>query len=371
MIAFLLQTSGSPLMARQNHMFYFVAIGAVLICFILGVIWFIVQMYQKMIKSEAYQNKQHNIPTNASHIKAVGQLCELTEAEEQILAAVCQKYAIPNIAYNYRNTEIIDAAFKKIFEDMQESETDPKVIEQRRSLLLSIRQKFDTAKANQLIITSSKTISEGTELQYYDSQRKLYTAVIQQNTPEALVCTAFKDCFGTAVQPEQLSKIQVFFQQKGNIAYLMTVRVIRYQTGNTGLEMLLSHSNDLQMLQKRSSKRIPMNQKCLFSAVKVEIINEGKTERLKYIPVGKSYGAKLVDIASGGCQLSCNVNVKTNQYLHLEISLNDSAQPDQMDGLVVNAHTDSATNMRILHIRFVSLSQKTRNRILMTVYDYM
>ena len=370
MINLLLQATGSPLMARQNHTSYFVAIGAIIICSIFGIVWLILQMYQKMIKSEEYQNKQHNIPTNSSHIKAIGQLCNLTEQEEQILAAVCQKYNIPNISYNYRNSEIIDPIFKQIFEDLQNTTSKTDTIEERRSLLLSIRQKFDITKANQLIIASSKSIPEGTEIQYYDSQRKLYTATIQKNTSEALICTVFKDCFGTTIQPEQLSKIQLFFQQKSNMAYLMTVRVIRYQAGNMGLEMLLSHSNDLQMLQKRSSKRIQLSQKCLFSAVKVEITNEGRKEKLNYIPVGKSYGAKLIDIASGGCQLACNVNVKTNQYLHLEINLNNS-QPEQMDGLVVNAHDDQNTKMRILHIRFVSLSQKTRNRILMTVYDYM
>ena len=64
MINLLLQATGSPLMARQNHTFYFVAIGGIIICSIFGIVWLILQMYQKMIKSEEYQNKQHNIPTS-------------------------------------------------------------------------------------------------------------------------------------------------------------------------------------------------------------------------------------------------------------------------------------------------------------------
>ena len=64
------------------------------------------------------------------------------------------------------------------------------------------------------------------------------------------------------------------------------------------------------------------------------------------------------------------LHIKEKQYIHIELSI-DGKTADNVIGLIVNTSENKKDNSYVLHIVFVNINKRTRNKIFSRVYEYI
>ena len=338
--------AGSPLEARQNQSIYSILIYTVIFALVLVLINFII----KIIKGKDLSIKQKaNKTTNLSTILKITKIYNLTQEQRDFLIILCKTHKIPNLEINFHSENFCNNFFMKYYhyfrenkENLSEDEVETKI-----SILFALRQKIENAKKNLSNLASSVAIPEGHKLSYYNDVKEQYECTVLENTKDHLILSIPKNNLNLYSKPKELSKISLFYQSNLGTAFILEVRVIRYQNNTEDGEMVVSHSNHLKCYQRRKYKRIGINNTCNFSAVKTTTITKENDTVIKYEPLERKHQGKLIELSIDG---------KT---------------ADNVIGLIVNTSENKIDNSYVLHIVFVNINKRTRNKIFSRVYEYI
>ena len=361
--------AGSPLEARQNQSVYSIIIFTVIFALVLILINFMI----KIIKGKDLSLKQKaNKTTNLATILRVTKLYNLTLEQQDFLIALCKKHKIPNLEVNFHSENFCNNFFMKYYHYFRENneKLSEDEVENKIAILFALRQKIENAKKNLSNLASSIAIPEGHKLYYYNDIKEQYECTILENTKDNLVLSIPKNNLESFCKPKELSKISLFYQSNLGTAFILEVRVIRYQNNTEAGEMVVSHSNHIKCYQRRKYKRVGINNTCNFSAVKTTTITKGKDTVIKYDPLERKHQGKLIELSAGGCSISTKLHIKEKQYIHIELSI-DGKTADNVIGLIVNTSENQVDNSYVLHIVFVNINKRTRNKIFSRVYEYI
>lgn len=361
--------AGSPLEARQNQSIYSIIIYTVIFAIVLVLIKFII----KIIKGKDLSIKQKaNKTTNLSTILKITKIYNLTQEQRDFLIVLCKTHKIPNLEINFHSENFCNNFFMKYYhyfrenkENLSEDEVETKI-----SILFALRQKIENAKKNLSNLASSVAIPEGHKLSYYNDVKEQYECTVLENTKDHLILSIPKNNLNLYSKPKELSKISLFYQSNLGTAFILEVRVIRYQNNTEDGEMVVSHSNHLKCYQRRKYKRIGINNTCNFSAVKTTTVTKENDTVIKYEPLERKHQGKLIELSAGGCSISTKLHIKEKQYIHIELSI-DGKTADNVIGLIVNTSENKKDNSYVLHIVFVNINKRTRNKIFSRVYEYI
>lgn len=362
------QAGGILIQARQNTGNYSVIFIALLIIAVLILVYLLLRWINTIHSSPQWLEMHRNMPTTPRNISNVAKLAGLDKSEKHMLEHICMSFSIPNIEFQIRDEKAIDGYFNKEYHELCKKNDK----EEDKSVLFTLRYKLEKAHNSTLIITSTKSIVAGQEFLYADVHGTMWSFILYENNSQGLFLTLPPTFAASSLKPDQLSKLDVAFTTKTGIAYSMTVRVIRYeQAKDGGTLMLIGHTNTLKPLQRRSSKRIPMNKKCQFSAVEVTPKGQDKNKNFDFKPMDKKYEGQLQDISANGCRLLCSLPIKQGQYIYVAFDIdNDSGTNETAIGLIVMTTQTVDTSRFILHIKFVKMPIEVRNRIYAFIYNY-
>lgn len=327
----------------------------------IGLFFLVANILFKIAKN-SFQKKTaiSNRLTTLSDIKFVAKYLQLTNEEKDFLWDICKHHKVKNFVVFMKNQIQVDELFKTVFKSL----TD----EYKKSLLFSIRNKIEQDRHNSALISSTKNIQIGQKIMYIDANHDHFSSEVIDNLPDGLILVVPKNIFGDELRPEPLSKITLSFEAKNNVAYRLLTRVVRYQQ-RAQSELVVSHTNNLEILHRRNQKRIPYSPICEFAAVKVSTGGKGKDPSVVYTPLEHRYEGKLLDISSEGCSIQTNLAIKKQQYIYIELKLDDSST-DSMIGLIVETTQNTQTKLTILHVNFVRMKMETRNKIYRLVYEF-
>lgn len=241
-------------------------------------------------------------------------------------------------------------------------------MQEKISVLFTTRQKIDNGRKLLANLSSTTAFPTGQRLQYYADNNEQYSVTVLDNTKEGLIVSVPRNAFNQQVRPQELSRIKILYQTRTGIAYEALCRVIRYQNTTGAGEMVLTHCNSLQSYQRRQFKRIDLNANCSFSAVKVITAANGKDGKIQYQPMEKKYKGQIVELSAGGCSLQTTMAIKEKQYIHITMSIDEKSY-DQVIGLIINTSAMPDNGQYQLHIVFVRISKRTRNKIFSRVYQ--
>ena len=346
----------------------FLFIAAALVVLLLFVS-FLIKLINKS-KHESRTNSKK--PTNLSNINKITNIYNLTSEQKNFIINLCKTQKIPNLEVNLHSENFCNNFFMTQYYILRKNEKNlsESEVENQISILFAIRQKIENGKKNLSNLTTSIAIPENQILILYNNKKEQYQCKILKNTKENLIVSIPKSILSQEYKPETLSKITLFYQTENGSAYIIDSRVIRYQNGIENEEMILSHSNQLKCFQRRKFKRIDINTNCEFSAVKTTTQNKGGQTFVNYEPLERKYSGKLLEISAGGCSISTNLHIREKQYSYIEFNLSEN-HSDSVIGLIVNSEEGYLGDSYILHIVFVNINKKTRNRIFSKVYDYL
>ncbi len=340
---------------------YTIAYVAIFIVFFAGTIVFFTNFFVKFLE----KNKKKNLlnpdrKTTKKDIQTIGDLLKLTTEEKNLLWNICNKYSVLNLYIELKNEKFIDSIFKKEFEQISQDDNSCEI-------LFSIRNKIDVYRNSGMVLNSSRVIPANQKMTFMINEDRYDTSVIE-NTNEGLILSVPKNIFGDEINIPTLTKINLIFSMTNNVAYNMTTRIIRYQT-RTLKEIVVTHSNNIEILHRRNFTRMPFNTECIFSAVQVTTGGNKKDVEVEYKPMEKKHTGKITDLSAEGCCLETELPIRPNQYIYIEVEITENVK-SHIFGKIVAVEINKSTNMHILHINFVKIDKKTKNSIFSLVYNY-
>ena len=354
--------AGSPLSARQQGFVYIFIIIALIIIVLLVIISLLLSRYRshKMLKRwiEANKNKE----TKYKNVKAISHIANLTKAETKLLWSICHKNHLKNIEFTYKDKNLIDSHFKLEYEKMN----DFYDAEQRKKVLFSLRFKLENAHDKRLSITSTKRLKDGQQITYYDSNKMPWTLTVFASTKDLLYLKLPQNLFESNSRPQTLSKINCSFILYDDFNYLCQLRVVRYEEKNDEHYMIVSHTNNLHLSQRRMSKRLVLETLCTFNPIK--FVNDGQEDEMEIID--KDYKGIIKDISCSGCKILCPYPIKKDQFIHIKFELEELGK-NEISGLIVDTKKTQDLKTFTLHIKFINISLKLSNLINAFIYRYL
>lgn len=321
-------------------------------------------------KPADYSTKNSKIPTNGIILHRITKFYEFESDEVLFLKKLCSSRRVPNLEYTFHFEATSDKFFTRRYEELSNQTGKPDdAIQNEIALLFSIKQKVDNSRKSLSNLTSTTLLPVGNKIYYFADTKEQFEAEILDNTKNELVLSIPRDLFNNPIKPPVLSKISLIYQTKNGSAYLSDVRIIRYQDTTGFGEMVTNHCNNVQSFQRRQFKRINMNIPCTFSAVKITTGGTGKKADIEYAPMERKYNGQLLELSAGGCSILTNMNIREKQYIHINMNLDEDTS-ESVVGLIVNTSPVTDRKQYVLHILFVRISCKTRNKIFARVYEY-
>ncbi len=354
-----LQIQFSPQVETMRYSIAYIALFLVIFA---GIIVFFTNFFVKHLETKKKKNLLNpNRKTTRRDISTIAQSLNLTSEEKNFLWELCQKNSIKNLCVELKDENLIDSIFKKEFSLVKNDE-------KLTTLLFSVRNKIDFQKNSSMVLNSSRIIPANIEMTLIVNENRYKTTLIE-NTKEGLILSAPKDISGNDIDIPALSKINLVFSLTNHVAYDMTSRLIRYQT-RVIKEIITSHSTNISILHRRNFSRLSFDTKCIFSAVQVITDDAKKDNVIEYKPLEKKHIGKLTDISAEGCCLETELPIKPNQYIYIELDLYPNEKATLI-GKIVASEINKRNNLHILHIKFVKIDAKTKNKIFSLVYDYI
>ncbi len=300
--------------------------------------------------------------------RKVGTRLGFSAQDLSFLEQQCKRFEITYIPLISNTEYCITTVFKRIFEGMCENpeNIEEADLESNKLALFMLIYKIELAKRSLSLLTSTSAFTEGLPISYISEDGNHHASRIIENNKSGLFLEVALNSHGLPVQPQPLSKIKLYFELHGGIAYQATTRVMRYQTRNGVEELVLIHSHDVEFFQRRKFRRKDVSLDCTFNAV---AITEPRPGNKVFTAQPREYIGKLANISASGCRMTTSIPIKADQYMKISVLL-PNGERGTMIGIIVRSRREINRNVCVLNIRFIRMQKKMQNNIFALVYNY-
>lgn len=357
--------SGSPIEARQTHapdiliIFILLAILAV----ILGIAFVIYMRIKNYYKSEQYLEKERSRKTKLKDVQKLAKENNLSQTEINTLWDVCRITEANNILYSIKSNNEVNELFRTAYDIMKQQN---QLNDENLNNFFTTLFKLEMIVAQYKKVLSTRQISVQTIIFYISNEGEQYPFTITQNQKDFFTAEIPEFIYKSQRRPELLTRSRFTFRTADGLSYNLITRIIRYNEGNDGkFYMVLSHSEQLECQAQRHFKRDFFEMECAFKAVKYN--ENAKKNENKYSFSEKSYEGKITNISAGGCCIQTTLPIKENQYIG--INLEQAGINETLVGMIRRTRRLPSGKLA-LHIQFVQISLKSKNRIHTLVYKY-
>ncbi len=353
--------------SRQNSPAVHIAL-IVIACIVLIII--VKQTYSTVL--ERLREATNNSSRKKLDVKALRSQCiklGFTKADIDFFETQCKKNDITFVPLIANTEYCIQTVFKRIYTTICENADKLSLheLENLKLHLFMLIYKLEDAKRSLSLLTSTSAFTEGHQISYLSVNGTHHKSKIIENNKTGLFIEVAIGQNGKPVQPPALSKIVLYFELHGGIAYQVITRIMRYQSRNGVEEMVVIHSNDVQFFQRRKFRRLTVSLDCSFTATR--IVENPLTGKKNYIANDKKYSGTIVNISASGCRLNTNLPIRADQDMQITVKL-----PHQYEGVmvghIVRSRREANKSVCVLNIRFIRMLKRTQNNIFSLVYNF-
>lgn len=357
---FLIEATGSPLVARMNPIIYVALIFGIFIVAVAGSLAFLYNMLKAKQKSPEWIEAQKGRVTKKRDIEEFSKKYKVSSKYEEFLLKFCKKQKINNFLYTFRDLEYIEPFFRNHYVELLNSNN-------QKEINLLFRTKFEVERivASLSTVNSTKAIPKNWKItEIFPDGSKAHYKVLE-NTSECITISIPEEVFNSDDKPEAMEKVAFTFKLETGMKYAFVSRLMRYEKKGENFCMIVSHSNDLIAKVARNFKRIPVNERCKIASCSVET---NKKNEKKLVPAEKRFDVALTNISGGGCCVSTTLPVKENQNIYIELNFADGTYG--IFGRIVKTRKAKTEGLYNLHVQFTDISLEAQNKILAKVYRY-
>ncbi len=347
--------------ARNTQEVYFIILFILVLISALFLVQALIKINKKRKESAKYIELQKEKTTTRKDVAITAKKYNLDAQEENVLWKICKRYKIKNIQYIIKQLNSLDVFFKRFYNELKENSSEVEL-----SAMFKLRFKLERFLAGTSILSSTHSIPLKTKIDeiFIDGSKKTYTVV--ENTKDYLGIQISQNDFYAENRPKELEKVAFTFTTPTQMSYAFVTRLIKYSTTKENLPILLAaHTNKLLQKQQRHFKRKNISEPCFFTYTKEQKTKNGKTT---YPSLGQKYKAEVINISGGGCCITTSLPIKEGQLIYLELVMKNGTV--KAAGKIVKTRKSNLANFFNLHIQFISISLKNRNKLIAYVYDY-
>lgn len=355
--------SGSPLEARQTAPIFLIIMLLVIFILILAVVFFIYKAISSYFKSEKYIEKQKNRKTKRDDVEKLCKHNHFTKEDEKILWEICKITECNNIRYLIKSNAEITDLFRQAFNLAKETDSFD---ENQINDFFVILYKLELLAAQGKQISSTRQMTVGLNITFINMNGELYPLKIEKITKDFFIVAIPPFIYNSPQKPEPLSKQRFTYKTKEGLAYNLVSRVVRYEeTPDNNYLMYLTHTDHLISQAQRHFKRDFIDVQCDFYPLTVN--KSAQKEEEKYIFSEKKYSGKMTNISGGGCCIQTTLPIKEGQ--NISVTVPDYGIDEKIVGIIKKTRKLQNGNFA-LHIQFLKISTKTRNKIYLAIYKF-
>lgn len=273
----------------------------------------------------------------------------------------------------FTNAGLLDSVLKK---GIYSIERQPALSEGERIHLLNtiyeIKQKIEFHAKRGIGLRSTFLIKPGQLFTLHHMTGERFHTKLISNHSSALVCTYPVVPVGNQYLFRRGTKLKVFFWRERDSGYSFPSRVLGFDRTRNVPHLSLQHSRKIKREQHRKFSRKPLKKSCFIYPLTV--VNEGtrKFPRKKVITQeNKRQIAVIFDISVGGCRVGCPTPHKKGSYVKLEFDIKPKTSVTGLGKVLTLKQRPGTGANHVIHVKFVKLSNKSRNYIYSYVYNYI
>ena len=357
--------SGSPIEARQTHAPDIAIIIILLAIFaaILGIAFIVFMKVKNYYKSEQYLEKERSRKTKLKDVQKLAKENNLSPLETNILWEICRITDTNNILYSIKTNNEVNELFHTAYDIMKQQNL---LTEEKLDQFFTTLFKLEMIVAQYKKVVSTRQIPEQSMIFFINNEGEQYPFTVAQNQKDFFTAEIPDFLYNSPRRPALLSRSRFTFKTSDGLSYNLIARIIRYNEGNDGkFYMVISHSEQLECQAQRHFKRDFFEAQCSFQAVKYNAHPQKGEEEYSFSE--KKYEGKLTNISAGGCCIQTDLPIKEKQYIG--INLPNTGISETIVGIIRRTRR-LPTGKLALHIQFVNISLKSKNRIHILVYKY-
>ena len=355
--------SGSPIEARQTAPYGKFLIITLSIATVIIAVYFIINHFLKYKDSDKYKEKEMNRVTTFSDVKLFARKNNLPQCETKVLWTVCQVTKCLNINYLLKSNSAVNELFRNAYNIMNSSnQFDDELLNDFFVCLFRI----ETLVAQFKKVPSTRAIPISSVIFYISETGEQYPFCVVKNEKDSFTVEVPEFIYSTQRKPKTLVRTRFTFKTNDGLSYNFVSRIMRYdELPDKKYLMIIAHTDQLLCQAQRRYKREFFEQQCNFVPIRLNM-NKVKNDNL-YIISDKKYTGKITNISAGGCCINTNLPIREQQ--HIGVMLPELGIDETIVG-VIRRTRRLPNGLFALHIQFMQLSLKTKNKIYLFVYKY-
>jgi len=254
---------------------------------------------------------------------------------------------------------LLDRHFKRAYRIIEQSSGSEEETQNRLFTLFSTRNILENSVTGDL--SSTHQLKDNINFTFNYGKNKLNVALLNTKS-EHLTVEAPKNVLGTQIKIPNGTKLSVLLFTKSNKGFSFETSVTGFSSVNGKPAMHLAHSNNLKFLSQRRFRRRQALIACFFFLVYVE----GSGKKQRFTVDKRRFAGTIMDISVGGCSIKITAPVQVGAKLKIEFILEGKKVAALGQALRTN-RTGAST---IIHVKFLKLPAKSRNRINAYAYEY-
>ena len=341
----------SPLEARKDGSYFVViVIGLLIIAVAIGIGILLAILSKK--KAAKFNNPDRK--TTKADIETVAKKMELNEIETGFLAYICKKHNVPNLLLTIKDNDKLMQIFKDEVENFVHYD------EQMKAVYFNLRNKIEFFYNIEHTITSTRQIEKFTNVVFiYENDR--YLSNIERIADDGIYLTMPLNIAGEELGAKLLTKVMMMFSSPKNyLGYKCSVRIIKHETLDDKKFIVIAHTNNLVVIHRRHSRRIPFDKEVHFRAVSAT--EDHLTGKKSFKILDTPHTGKFSDLSPTGCAIITQLAIKPKQYIYIEFDIAEDKKA-KIIGLIINVEYNKYTELYSLHIKFEKIDLKTSNLI--------
>jgi hypothetical protein len=200
-----------------------------------------------------------------------------------------------------------------------------------------------------------------------NEQGKKTWAVVIENDTSGMIVSVLQDDLQNEERPPELAKINLFFYGKNDIAYTISVRVIRYQERMSVREMVITYSLMSQSHLREKFVYISAN---IPGRLAVAHVRHNRNKQIEtYEPAGDFSSARLINFSGENCNIAVQLAVPIQQFIIFEAALKEETNA-RIVGIVTKVAHSKNDNVYVYHVKYIDMEKAVKNYILAQVYDF-
>jgi c-di-GMP-binding flagellar brake protein YcgR len=288
----------------------------------------------------------------------------LNSSQTKTLEWVLKNDGVKDIERSLNSPGLLDRHFKRAYQLINQQTEADEERQNRLAVLFATRNIIESSAGEEITITSTRDISENTEVGITVNQES-YPVQVLTAKEDDLILSSPVNSEGASPHFPQGTPVTLIFFDKG---FSVDTRILGSGQISDRPVLRLLHSGQIKRLpaSARHFRRRQTAVAAVFYIVHIDAA-AGHRKETKLTVDKRPLSGDIIDISLGGCSMNTGEPVSSGIHLKIEFTWNDGSAVAALGQVLRINHTGDRT---IVHVKFLKIPRRSMNVINAMVYEY-